>query len=281
MRRKIYNPSDDFNYSYDGRTLTITSPKDKTAVELHIPPEIDGHPVNAIGNGAFQFCHELRILSVPDTVTAVENTAFKGCENLLEAELSAQLNSIGSLAFQDCTSLRSVTISNHTNRVEMNSFKGCRALHTVNVKLRETPDYRTVPFAVSSESEAAVWLYMRAITHATGQNKIKMDKYDATFLEMRDDDSRYRLAVFRLENPYVLNSRTKKIYRDYLVGTIETIIRTDRVDRLTKLGELGCIEEDMLDEYIDIAGRIGGGCTAYLLEHKNRNKKIEAYDFSL
>jgi hypothetical protein len=65
------------------------------------------------------------------------------------------------------------------------------------------------------------------------------------------------------------------------MGMIESIIKADRVDRLTKLGELGCIEREMLPEYIDLAGRIGGGCIAYLLEHQNRYAKAEDYDYSL
>ena len=46
------------------------------------------------------------------------------------------------------------------------------------------------------------------------------------------------------------------------------------VDQLTAIGELGCIREDALEEYIHTASRIGGGCIAYLLDYKHRIGKI-------
>lgn len=281
MRRKEFNSPADFNFSYDGRVLTISGPKNRDAVEYHIPPVINGAKVNVIGNGAFSFCHNLKRISVPDSVTIVENSAFKGCDNLIEAELSKELNAIGALAFQGCTSLKKVTISNHMNRMEMNSFRDCRALETISVKLRENKEGKIRDFAVASESEEAVWLYLRAILRATDPLAGYMDKYDATFLELKNEDDMYRVATHRLTKPYNMTRRMHKIYKDSLIGMIHNIIKADRVDRLTKLGELNCIDKELLPEYIDLAGRIGGGCIAYLLEHQNRYAKVEEYDYSL
>lgn len=325
MRTEMYDPAEKFNYSYDGRVMTVTGPADRGAVELRVPPEIDGHPVDVIGNGAFQYCHELRKISLPDTVRTIENAAFKGCENLEEAELSASLDSIGALAFQGCESLKYLTVSNHTDRIEINSFKECRAIEVVHVKMRDRldvgedrkvggfrfgaipciasvpgagpecsvykhpkqglflrgPEYDVRSFAVASESDEAIWLYMRAIMRATDPHGASMDKYDATFLEIRGEDDMYRVAARRLSDPYNMSRRMYKVYRDALTGMIESIIKSDRVDRLTRVGELDCIEKEMLPEYIELAGRIGGGCTAYLLEHQNRYAKAEEYDYSL
>ncbi len=325
MRTGRYDPAEKFNYSYDGRVVTVTGPAERDATELRVPPEIDGHPVTVIGNGAFQYCHELKKISLPDTVTTVENAAFKGCENLEEAELSVSLNSIGALAFQGCASLKQLTVSNHTDRIEMNSFKECRAIEAVHVKLRERidvdedrrvgpfgfgaiPCIESVPgagpndyvykhpkmglfvreagydvrsFAVASESDEAIWLYMRAIMRATDPHGASMDKYDATFLEIRGEDDMYRVAARRLSDPYNMSKRMYKIYRDSLTGMIESIIKSDRVDRLTRAGKLDCLDPEMFPEYIELAGRMGGGCIAYLLEHQNRYAKVGTYDYSL
>lgn len=325
MKTGRYDPAGKFNYSYDGRVVTVTGPADRDAVELHIPPEIDGHPVTVVGNGAFQYCHELKKICLPDTVTTVENAAFKGCENLEEAELSASLNSIGALAFQGCTSLKQLTVSNHTDRVEINSFKECRSIETVHVKLRERidvgedrrvgqfgfgsipciesvpgagpehyvykhpkmglfvrePEHDVRSFTIASESDEAIWLYMRAIMRATDPHGPSMDKYDATFLEIRGEDDMYRVAARRLSDPYNMSRRMYKVYRDALTGMIESIIKSDRVDRLTRAGELDCIDPALLPEYIELAGRMGGGCIAYLLEHQNRYAKVGEYDYSL
>ena len=325
MRTGKYDPAEKFNYSYDVRVMTVTRPAQRGAGELRIPPEIDGHPVTVIGNGAFQYCHDLRRITLPDTVTTIENAAFRGCENLEEAELSASLNSIGALAFQGCAGLKYLTVSDHTDRIEINSFKECRAIEVVHVKMRNRiavdeerrigqfrfgvipcidsvpgagpdcavykhpkmglfvrgPEYDVRSFVVASESDEAIWLYMRAIMRATDSHGASMDKYDATFLEIRSDDDMYRVAARRLSDPYNMSKRMYKIYRDALTGMVESIIRSDRVDRLTRVGELDCLERELLPGYIELAGRIGGGCTAYLLEHQNRYAKVEEYDYSL
>ena len=49
MRTGKYDPAEKFNYSYDGRVMTVTGPADRGAEELRIPPEIDGHPVTVKG----------------------------------------------------------------------------------------------------------------------------------------------------------------------------------------------------------------------------------------
>lgn len=322
MAKKRYDPAEKFNYSYDGRVMIITGTAERDAAELRIPPEIDGHPVTVIGNGAFQYCHGLRYVAVPDTVRVIENAAFRGCESLVTADLSLELSALGSLAFQGCESLRSLTVSDHTDRIEVNSFKGCRSLETVRVKLskradtdeikgeewgvriagymddpfrrdsiilkhpkygliRRTEDCDIRSFAVASETDEAIWLYMRAVMRAADPRGGSMDKYDATFLELRSEDDMYRVASQRLSDPYNMPRKVYKIYRDSLTGMINSVISQDRVDRLTMLGGLGCLEKELLADYIERAGRVGGGCIAYLLEYQNRYAQAGAYDYSL
>ena len=259
----------------------VTGMKDSSAEYLVIPPELAGHPVETIGNGAFQFCHSLKRIILPDTVTAIENTAFKGCESLTVADLGGGINSIGAFSFQGCENLREITISNRLNRLEMNSFRGCRSVETVNIRTLDGEGEGTRTFAVASENEGALWLYIRAILRATDPHVGLMDKYDATFLEIKNEDDRFRVAAFRLQNHFQMTRRMHRIYRDCLAGMTETIIREDRVDRLTLLGELNCIDEQQLPYFIDLAGRIGGGCIACLLEYQNRRSPARGYDFSL
>ena len=259
MKKTEYSPESDFNVSYDGRSLVITACSDKTSREILIPPFINGRPVTEIGNGAFTFCHELRRIVLPDTVTSIDNAAFRGCRNLVDAVLSKELRSIGAL--------------------EMNSFRECPELREIVVWHREKKEYMS--FAVSSEEDVAIWLYLRGVLSATAPHGAYMDKYDATFLEIKGEYDVYNIAVSRLRNPVDLSPERRQIYENALSGAVPQIIRQDRVDQLTAIGELGCIKEDALDEYIHTASRIGGGCIAYLLEYKHRIGKSTGYDFSL
>ncbi len=279
MKKKEYSPESDFNVSYDGRSLVITACSDKTSREILVPPLINGRPVTEIGNGAFTFCHELRRIVLPDTVTSIDNAAFRGCRNLVDAVLSKELRSIGALSFAGCLKLRRVTLGNCLERFEMNSFRECPELREIVIWHREKGEYMS--FAVSSEEDVAIWLYLRGVLSATAPHGAYMDKYDATFLEIKGEYDVYNIAVSRLRNPVDLSPERRQIYENALSGAVPQIIRQDRVDQLTAIGELGCIKEDALDEYIHTASRIGGGCIAYLLEYKHRIGKSTGYDFSL
>lgn len=61
-----------------------------------------------IGESAFGWCRNLTTLTLPDSVTCIDN-AFYGCTALQSVHLSANLRSMNS-AFSQCTSLKSVTI---------------------------------------------------------------------------------------------------------------------------------------------------------------------------
>lgn len=293
MKKIKYNSPKDFNYSYDGRNLVIQGVKNTSAIEINVPPIIDGIPVSAIGNSAFSFCSELKKVTIPDTVTTVENSAFKGCSALVEAVLSSELVSIGNTAFAGCENLKRVTISNHADRFEINTFRGCTSLEQVFVKLKETfhlrkdgtpdPDKNPVirEFAIGSAAAETIWACLKAIISATDPRSNYMGKYDSVFLEIYDEDDQYKIASFRLKNPIDMTPDIEYVYRSTLTGMIMSVIRADKVDRLTTIGELGCIDNNELNEYIDLASRIGGGCIAYLLEYKNRTTGIRVSDFSL
>ncbi|MCI8284510.1 MAG: leucine-rich repeat domain-containing protein [Firmicutes bacterium] len=279
MRKLTYNPAEDFNFTYDGKVLVITGAKDRAAVQLNVPPVIGGRQVRVIGNSAFSMCHKLKKIIIPDSVTAIENSAFRGCASLEEAELSRELVSIGAAAFAGCGSLKKIFISNNTGRFEVNSFKGCTALTIIGVKYKESD--RIEDFAIAAESDEARWLYLRGIERATDPRGGYMDKYDATFLEIRNEDDKYNIAVHRLKNPRDLTPEMKSMYINALSGMVLPIIYADRVDKLTVIGGLGCIDNSSMREYIDAASRIGGGCIAYLLEHQNRYGMNHGRDFSL
>ena len=212
-------------------------------------------------------------------MTVIENAAFRGCGNQVDAVLSKDLRTIGALSFAGCSKLKRVTMGNCLERFEMNSFRDCTELREIVIWHREKQQYMS--FAVSSEEEAAIWLYLRGVMSATAPHDAYMDKYDATFLEIKGAYDVYNIAVSRLRNPVDLSPERRKIYENALSGAVPQIIRQDRVDQLTAIGELGCIREDALEEYIHTASRIGGGCIAYLLDYKHRIGKNTGYDFSL
>lgn len=279
LRHRGYNKEGDFTCVFDGWENTIQAVSDHSAVEINIPPVIGGHPVTAIGNNAFFGCSKLKWIKIPDTVKSIGNNAFKDCISLKEAVLSSALEKIGAFAFSGCVSLKTVILSNHLKRVEINSFRNCRNFSEVLIKEPETD--RMKKFIVACESDNAIWVYLQAIMRASDPHGAYMDKYDATFMEISDEDDIYRIAVQRLREPDGLTQEMEDIYRSRLRNMVKRAILMDRVERLTAIGDLECIDESSLEAYIEMASRIGGGCTAYLLDYKYRKKKIGISDFSL
>ena len=116
----------DFRYSSDGTGITI----DKytgTDKDVVIPDTIAGLPVKTIGGASF---YESDITSVvmPDSVTAIELAAFRGCRNLESVRFSANLRSIGDTAFSGCTSMTGLDLPGSLTSIGLGSFDGCTGL---------------------------------------------------------------------------------------------------------------------------------------------------------
>ncbi|HHU84676.1 MAG TPA: leucine-rich repeat protein [Clostridiales bacterium] len=70
---------------------------------------------------------------IPDTVTAIGNAAFSGCEGLTEIKIPDSVTSIGYGAFSDCTGLTEIIIPNFVTDVSDGVFAGCTSLTKVKL----------------------------------------------------------------------------------------------------------------------------------------------------
>ena len=80
------------------------------ATELVIPAEIEGVPVVAIGDRAFDSCSSLTNIEIPATVTTIGENAFASCSNLTSIEIPAGVTFIGVGAFSNCESLTGIHV---------------------------------------------------------------------------------------------------------------------------------------------------------------------------
>lgn len=279
LKHRDYNKQSDFVCSFTGWSNRIegVSRRDEIS-ELNIPPEINGRPVTEIGENAFADMTALKWAKLPDSVDTVRNGAFRNCTALDEVWLGSGLTKLGAFAFSGCSSLRIVTISDHMKRFEINSFKGCKNLKCIRVV---SDPGRIRNFQVAADNDESTWMFVNAVTRAADPRSASMDMYDSAFLELQDEDAIYRISVQRLSNPVDLMPDMEMVYRSRLRNMVKSVILRDRVDMLTSIGELDCIDTGSLDYYIDIASRIGGGCIAYLLEHQYRKSRIGNRDYSL
>ena len=69
--------------------------------------------------------------TIPDSVTSIGGSAFRGCSSLTSVTIPDSVTSFGSDAFQGCTSLTSVTIPDSVTSIGMSAFEDCTSLTDV------------------------------------------------------------------------------------------------------------------------------------------------------
>lgn len=113
-----------------------------TSSEVVIPSVYKNKPVVAISQKAFYGCDVLVSISIPKSITSIENSAFSDCtklENITfrESEISVGDHigrrgfMIGECAFANCEKLYSIIIPNEITLLENNIFDGCIRLNSV------------------------------------------------------------------------------------------------------------------------------------------------------
>ena len=70
---------------------------------------------------------------IPESVTAIGNNAFEGCETLTAITIPENVTSIGESAFASCKQLKSVSIPIGVTIIEGSMFRYCEKLDSVNI----------------------------------------------------------------------------------------------------------------------------------------------------
>ena len=130
---------------------------------ISIPATLGGRPVTSIGCSVFYGCSELTVVSIPSSVTRIENSAFEGCSGLTsfvvdsanpsycsingvlctkdglklvagvngDVTIPSGVTSIGSYAFSGCKGLTSVDIPSSVTSIGYETFYKCSGLKSV------------------------------------------------------------------------------------------------------------------------------------------------------
>jgi hypothetical protein len=99
----------------------------KSLCSIELPEQIE-----AIGISAFEGSG-LTSITIPSSVTTVNNQAFKKCQQLSTVSFNNPKTVIESLAFMDCNRLSTVILPASIKRLEYGVFWGCYSLRTIDI----------------------------------------------------------------------------------------------------------------------------------------------------
>ena len=106
---------------------------------------------------AFEYCKNLRLIKLPETIKEIGFRAFAECKSLIEIEnfekievlepnvfigsginqitIPFKLTEIPRLTFSDCSNLEFVDIHNGVKNIANNAFDGCNSIRKVNISI--------------------------------------------------------------------------------------------------------------------------------------------------
>lgn len=123
----------DFEYEIlNGTSVVITAYKGNGGA-VDIPNEIEGLPVEVIGQAAFSTNSSITSVTIPDSVTDIEFLAFWNCPLLQEVKLGKNVASVGESAFAECAKLKSVTGGENLKVIGKSAFSMCFALDSFTI----------------------------------------------------------------------------------------------------------------------------------------------------
>ena len=79
----------------------------------------------------FYGCKSLTSITIPNSVTSIEESAFSGCSGLTSITIPNNITSIGGYAFNGCKSLTGIEIPNSVTSIGSSAFSGCSVLTSI------------------------------------------------------------------------------------------------------------------------------------------------------
>lgn len=97
-------------FESDGDGCKVSRIETTSKTEIIIPEQVDGKPVTAIGDGAFNGCGSIVGISLPDSITAIGRRAFRNCKSLTTVNIPDGVKRIEDGAFLGCAALTGITL---------------------------------------------------------------------------------------------------------------------------------------------------------------------------
>ena len=133
-QESAFEPKEKFKIEINGREVAITK-YTGTAMDIKIPPTIDGRTVVEISDDAFAENNGIVTVEIPSGVKIIGEGAFRDCSCLESVTIPSSVLVIGPKAFAGCEKLTSVDIPSSVEEIGDDAFEGCK----VSSQLKGSP----------------------------------------------------------------------------------------------------------------------------------------------
>ena len=96
--------------------------------KINLPNSVTG-----IEEGAFKSCTRLTDINIPNSVTSIEWATFYSCTSLTDINIPDAVKSIEPETFSGCTRLTDINIPNSVTSIERSTFYDCTSLTDINI----------------------------------------------------------------------------------------------------------------------------------------------------
>lgn len=189
-----------------------------------IPSVIDEIPVTKIGKRAFQDS-PITGITIPNSVTSIEDMAFFGCKNLQNVVIPEGVTSIGDYAFWDCSNLKIVTLPASITSISEAAFNSKLKMNYV----RYTEGHK---FAAKYGYTDEVYLYLETYIGDT----LSINGYEGNPVS--------------LTIPSTIDGKTVKAIGDGAFARcmlLESVIIPDTITQISDKAFIGCSSLKMIN----------------------------------
>ncbi len=97
--------------------------------------------VTWLNDYTFYNCSSLTSITLPEGITSIGMGVFSSCSSLTSVIIPESVEWIGSCAFDDCHRLTSITIPSKVVSIDLNAFRGCVGLESITCKAVTPPNF--------------------------------------------------------------------------------------------------------------------------------------------
>ncbi len=121
-------------------------------------------------------------VSVPNTITEINASAFYGCTSLTSITIPNSVTSIGSYAFRDCTSLTSIEIPSSVTSIGYEAFYRCTSLTSIEIPSSFTSlTDITIPNIVTAHIASSAFQYCHKLVEIYNLSPLNITKGSTSY----------------------------------------------------------------------------------------------------